>query len=1036
MTTQNNNIKLSKIILEAFRGYRDKVTFDFTLPNNKIADIIAIYAPNGFGKTSFFDGIEWNTKGKIERFEENSKIKNSAEMFGGSILKNRESNLNNGSVSLFDQQNLHFTRITSSSDKWDLLPGRLDPNNTSPLKNIVNYKTHKKIEILPQSRIDSFLSSNTPEEKYQALLDFWDGNDESDYFVGVSKFYEESEKERINITIEIGKIIEKIAELTTSESKISFFNSLVQEINSNKNSSFDVQQFTENTSETEFENTVKTINNNTASISSRLRQTELRQVQLITLENGFDLFIKNKELVVNVTNEVGSLQSILNNFSQLDTKKQERKELDTKLQKEQIDLNEVKLISLSKKQFLPIIDKINKLVDEKNSITEGKPALIQLKNNQEKEIETKTERLKKLLANEIKYNENSDHLATLLNTIEANKKIRTSSNNRLSLCKKIKEKRNNIVTDTRNEITIIQNILSLKLESFCDKEYIYTEFKNLASEIKDQFTEIGILNVKLKELRIDYSKKGTLNENLQKIIELGRDYISQTETNTCPLCKAPQDDFETLLSCISSQKEDALGLDQSFEKIQSLQSDIENQSNDLNQKYESLLISLRKISSELADKLAIINSKILKTELLINYYISIETLIDIENKKLSSQYEVIKTENDLLKLQLESLKELKESLPQSITESKKQFIELREKINGSDQQIEKIEAEIKVLFQDPKYIEVTLFLEKRAVTKSYYIERGLDKMIEKAEKDVLTLKEKITLLQSETDELIKNTKDKNKDTTQKKLTEKTIELKNIEDKISQYESQYKSIIEKDEITMEIIAQNLSDNKDTIQDLKDMDVKLRELQTNIQVMQQNIELNQIKLRYKEKQERLKTVKETTEKLATLKVQLSDFLTEKINSVFNQQIINDIYKKIDPHPDFKTIKLEPQFDGIKPKLFIKAVNDENKDEIDPVLYLSSAQVNILSLSIFLAKALQNKDVMINTIFMDDPIQYLDSINVLSFIDLLRSITTDKQLDRQVVISTHDENFFNLLKKKFNPHYYNSKFIAFESYGKLEI
>jgi len=51
------------------------------------------------------------------------------------------------------------------------------------------------------------------------------------------------------------------------------------------------------------------------------------------------------------------------------------------------------------------------------------------------------------------------------------------------------------------------------------------------------------------------------------------------------------------------------------------------------------------------------------------------------------------------------------------------------------------------------------------------------------------------------------------------------------------------------------------------------------------------------------------------------------------------------------------------------------------------------------------------------------------------LLRSITTDKQIDRQVVISTHDENFFNLLKKKFDPQYYNSKFIEFESYGKLK-
>ena len=1035
MTTQNNNIKLSKIILEAFRGYRDKVTFDFTLPDNKIADIVAIYAPNGFGKTSFFDGIEWNTKGKIERFEENSKIKNSAEEFGGSILKNRESNLSNGSVSLFDQQNLHFTRITSSSGKWDLLPGRLDSNNTSPLKNIVNYKTHKRIEILPQSRIDSFLSSNTPEEKYQALLDFWDGNDESDYFVGVSKLYEESEKERINITNDIEKIVEKIAKLTTSEIKISFFNSLVREINSNKNASFNIQQFAENTSEAEFENTVRTINNNTASISSKLNQTELRQVQLIALENGFALFIKNKELVVDVKNAVESLQSILNDFLHLDTKKQEREELDTKLQKEQNDLDEVKFISLSKEQFSTIIDKIKKLVNERNSITEEKPALIELKNNKEKEIELKTERLKNLLVNESKYNENFDFLATLFNTIEANKKRSASSSNRLSLCKRIKEKRTNIVPETRNEISTIQNILSLKLESFCDKEYAYKEFKELASEIKNQFKEIGVLNDKLKELRLDYSKKGTLNENLQKIIELGRDYISQTETNTCPLCNTPQDDFATLLSCISSQKESALGLDQSFEKIQSLQSDIENKSNDLDGKYEYLLINLREISSKLANKLAIINSKTLGTEALINYYNAIETLIDTENKSLSSQYEAIETENDLLKLQLDNLDDLKDSLPQSIAECKKQFSNLREKINGSDHQIEKNEAEIKILYQDQKYIEVNLFLDKKAITQSDYLEIGLDKMIDKAEEDVQKLKEKIAFLQSETDELVKKIKDKNKDTTQKKLAEKTVELKDLEVKISQYESQYKSITGIGEITIENVALNLSENKDTIQNLKDMDVKLRELQANIQVMQQNIELNQIKLTFKRKQERLKTVEETTEKLETLKAQLSDFLTEKINSVFNQQIINDIYKKIDPHPDFKTIKLEPQFDGIKPKLFIKAVNDENKDEIDPVLYLSSAQVNILSLSIFLAKALQNKDVMINTIFMDDPIQYLDSINVLSFIDLLRSITTDKQLDRQVVISTHDENFFNLLKKKFNPQYYNSKFIKFESYGKLE-
>ncbi len=1032
---ENNNIKLSRIELEAFRGYRDKVTFDFTLPGEKIADIIAIYAPNGFGKTSFFDGVEWSTKGSIERFEENTTIRNAAKEFGGSILRNRESSLEQGHVSVFDINNLFFTRRTSKKESSDLLAGTIESKSNSPIKSIGKYKGFKKIEILPQSRIDSFLSSNTPEEKYQALLDFWDGNDESDYFVGVSKFFEESEKEKGIIVNLIKKLSDKIVELTTSESKISFFNSLVKEINSNKNNSFTIEEFTEKTSDTEFENTVRTINNGTASISSKLQLAEVRQVHLIALQEGFASNIKDSEFVLNSTNEIKKLQSTLNNFLQLEIKQAERKELEVKLQKDRIDLDEIKLVSSSKDSFSAIVDEIKELAGERNNITQTKPTLIQQKNNAERELKNKTSRLKNLLVNEIKYNENFEHLADLFNAIEANKKRILSSNSRLALCKRIKEIRSNLASAIRKEVNAIQGILSLKLESFCNTEYTYNEFKELASKIKKEFKDIESLNETLKEQRLDYNKKGNLNENLQKIIELGRDFISQTETNTCPLCNTPQSDFQILLSRISSQKKDALNLNQSFEKIQTLQTDIEKKTNDLDTKYEALLTVLKQKFSELADKLTAISSKILGTEALINYYSGIDTLVESENRRIGSQYESIETENDLLKLQLEDLDSLKESLPKAITETEKQYEDLKEKITASNYRVEEIEAKIDLLRRNSQYIKINSFLEKKVILQSDYLEGGLEKMIRSTEKDIKKLMEQIKLLQVQTDELTKSTEDENKDDIQKVLKEKIAVLNETEGKISQYKSQYKSITATDEFTIEIITQNLSDNKNTIWDLKDVDVKLRELQANIRVIQQNIELNKLKTELTEKQELLKVLEKTIEKLRTLKEELSNFLTEKINSVLNQEIINDIYKKIDPHPDFKTIKLEPQFDGIKPKLFIKAVNEENKDVIDPILYLSSAQVNILSLSIFLAKALQNKDVMINTIFMDDPIQYLDSINVLSFIDLLRSITTDKLIDRQVVISTHDENFFNLLRKKFDPEYYNSKFIEFESYGKLK-
>jgi exonuclease SbcC len=90
--------------------------------------------------------------------------------------------------------------------------------------------------------------------------------------------------------------------------------------------------------------------------------------------------------------------------------------------------------------------------------------------------------------------------------------------------------------------------------------------------------------------------------------------------------------------------------------------------------------------------------------------------------------------------------------------------------------------------------------------------------------------------------------------------------------------------------------------------------------------------------------------------------------------------------------------------------------------------------LSLSIFLARALHvkahGKDV--GCIFIDDPIHSMDSINVLSTIDLLRTIS--KKFDRQIILSTHDRNFYELLKKKIPPHEYASKFIELESFGRV--
>jgi exonuclease SbcC len=169
----------------------------------------------------------------------------------------------------------------------------------------------------------------------------------------------------------------------------------------------------------------------------------------------------------------------------------------------------------------------------------------------------------------------------------------------------------------------------------------------------------------------------------------------------------------------------------------------------------------------------------------------------------------------------------------------------------------------------------------------------------------------------------------------------------------------------------------------------------------------------------------------------KGKVTKYLDEQVNTFFYEDLINDLYRRIDPHPDYKKIKFICDFKDDKPKLNVCLFRDEKTDDpIIPNLYFSTAQVNILSLSIFLAKALNAKDDdgnPIDCIFIDDPIQSLDSINILSTIDLFRSLVKNK--GKQIILSTHDENFHNLLKKKMPTNLFKSKFMELETFGKVK-
>jgi exonuclease SbcC len=225
----------------------------------------------------------------------------------------------------------------------------------------------------------------------------------------------------------------------------------------------------------------------------------------------------------------------------------------------------------------------------------------------------------------------------------------------------------------------------------------------------------------------------------------------------------------------------------------------------------------------------------------------------------------------------------------------------------------------------------------------------------------------------------------------------------------------------------INEQLLTDNRKIEEHLNDLNIYLKSFLKNIKLKELKVEreaLNEHKIK----------LESTSAKLELAKKECENFIKNGINKHFNKTTINSIYKRISPHPYYEEIDFNVDFNkNGKPYLKISALSNGGDEPIDPLLYMSSGQINVLSLSVFLAKALNEKKGL-DTIFMDDPIQNLSDINVLSFIDLLRTLTTAPH-NRQIVISTHDENFFKLLKFKLPEEHYSSRYLELVSFGKLK-
>ncbi|KPF53337.1 hypothetical protein IP65_13065 [Novosphingobium sp. AAP1] len=124
---------------------------------------------------------------------------------------------------------------------------------------------------------------------------------------------------------------------------------------------------------------------------------------------------------------------------------------------------------------------------------------------------------------------------------------------------------------------------------------------------------------------------------------------------------------------------------------------------------------------------------------------------------------------------------------------------------------------------------------------------------------------------------------------------------------------------------------------------------------------------------------------------------------------------IYNRIDPHPTFRLTQIVAIMERGKGRLDV-GVSDPDGDRkshnASPLL--SSSQLNSFAVSLFLAMNLALPTLKLGVTILDDPLQSLDSINLLGLVDVLRRFGAH----RQIILSTHEERLLGLLQRKLRP------------------
>ncbi|BBH24052.1 hypothetical protein Back11_53970 [Paenibacillus baekrokdamisoli] len=896
-------MKIRSLKICGFRGFSDETIFRFN-----DAKVILLYGPNGHGKTSVFDAIEWGLSGEIHRFNQATDERNRTRFIRNmhtSPLKETYVEIDligpNGDI-----VKVKRTCTARPQDMTDYGKHKLELHLPTPINGRTNFRDAdaenllkrllikpawiEKVEvsrglhlthILGQEKLNEFLRGMKDGDRYDSLSLLFG----TEHFLRYKDIYNELIKkinDRVN-QIE-GQITEGSRKKTEIKESIDELNKKFSDSNQ-KPLSVALSEYKDNflVPENLFEKEdwnalIPLIEKETETLKQRRYDLENKERRIHDLEDSKSKWLTDLEKLKIEVSRLEKLKIHRNDYNMLN-----------------LVFNLTKRNNQYEESLIFIKDK-NIEIDTTKQAIEGINASVHISDNFIKVVAESIENLR---------------------------------NNKYDLIKDVQIAHENFIW--KSKTSELLKFISVSQSSIVDVSSIHASTSSSLKLLEESVLALHGIDQKYKNFLSGLS-----------------DYLSvEDEINSCPACgtegiNKPQLQLRIQLEQAQIHHELPL-LEQQIKEMKDKFEKEKTKLNDLNSDIEKSYLEIKTILKSAEEECQNKKDHMLKMEKEIQ---NLNAQVELRNKSIQEYNE------DLLRI---GLNEITENKMGKLLQLEQQFaanlmVLTAEEKDDLPQEIKKTEeiiAENRAFVES--FISKMLLAGAPSLAKQWSIEE-IKGFIQDALKNVQSEKEKLIQLES------------------------------------------------------VVIKSIT----AIENAKE-ELLLKTRQEEMRVQQSHLEqLDQLKKTANADQESVKDL------INNVKPAVDQLNEKMISELFDT--IQKIFSRINSHPVYNHINFNKEYRHKSYKLLILVINGylENQTQANATYIFSSAQINSIALSFFMAMGVHQQWSSLQLMGMDDPIQSMDEINVLSLIDLIRLFM--EKYDKQFIISTHDYSFYQMMLKKF--------------------